>query len=165
MSEHVTTTFHDATGLQVGELSSDHIWLKTVLTSWKTTVHGVGSNCLSDSSQSDSDLGVYFRRIQSDRYLPTWCQLNGRGTAQEKTAAAKSALYNDTSSVIHFDSSGLSLRQLRRLGDKVYTQAYRYDFAGNRIQVFDSQKRLVEHNFYDMKEQSFLSRGIDNGDC
>ncbi|CAG1983724.1 unnamed protein product [Fusarium graminearum] len=164
MKTNSAFTFYDAMGRNVASLAADCTWSKTVYTPWTTVEHGAGSMVLQSNARDDPDVGHFFSRIASSRYSQSWYDKRKLGTAQEKRAAEKSAIYSDTPLTTHLGSCGLPVRTIQQAGGKTYTRSSMYDVSGNRIRDVDSYERTVEKMLYDKLGRQLQTTGMDCGE-
>lgn len=164
MPEINSTFFFDALGRHVGSVFPDHTWSKTIYTPWSLTEYDLGNTLFFTDPHEDPDVGLYFKKLKEEDYLPSWPEAKKRGTIQDKLAAEKSVIYSDALTITHFGCCGLPVRQAYTAGGKSYHNSYEYDFSGNRIRTFDSYDRLVEKNIYDQTNRPLSSSGMDSGE-
>lgn len=157
-----TTIFYDPHGRRVATLEADHTWSKAAYTPWSWTTNSAGDRLLCNPLE-DPDVGYLFSRIAFCKFLPTWYDLQQKGSVRQREAAAKSMVYTESVSVTHLGSCGLPLREIQMVKDTSYTREFAYDFSGNRVRSIDSLGRLVERRLYNKLGSLVMSFGMDSG--
>ncbi|KAK3295311.1 uncharacterized protein B0H64DRAFT_474300 [Chaetomium fimeti] len=165
VAANATTSFYDPLGRNVGHLYPDHTWSKTVITPWAVAEHDVGSTVLCADPQDDLDIGLYFSRIKSSRFLPSWHETAKKnGDASTQLAATKSEVYQDSPTVTHYGPHGLAIRWVLQTEAGTHTRGFSYDHSGNKIRETDDLGRVVETKVYDLRGHSICSSGMDTGE-
>ncbi|MET0535058.1 MAG: toxin TcdB middle/C-terminal domain-containing protein, partial [Steroidobacter sp.] len=103
-----STTFRDPLGRVVAVLHPSHTWQKVWFDAWRREAWDVDDTVLIDDPARDVHVGVYFERLASAEYLPTWHQQRQAGQLgeQERTAAQQAAVHAATPVIEHFDALG-----------------------------------------------------------
>jgi RHS repeat-associated protein len=165
VATNATTSFYDALCRNIGRLHPDHTWSKTVVTPWAVSEHDAGSTVLCPNPQDDLDIGLYFSRIKSSRFLPTWHEATKKNENDPtRVAATKAEVYQDSPTVTHYGARGLVIRWVLRAGTTTYTGAFSYDYSGNKIRETDGLGRVVETKVYDLRGHPICSSGMDTGE-
>lgn len=166
LDKPASTTFFEPFGNQVGSLTPDGVWSKTIHTPWSLTEHDFGSMGMCSKPERDADIGHFFSRIKSTRYLPTWLQSLDTSNRSGRQDSTKSSVYFGTTTTTHLGSCGLPIRSALAEPGKtyVYSRSLAYDFSGNKVRDFDALGRLVEKNMYDKLHRRVLCSSMDAGD-
>ncbi|KAM0425896.1 hypothetical protein ACHAPT_008834 [Fusarium lateritium] len=164
ISSNATTIFYDGIGRPVAQIHPDHTWSKTVHSPWMTTDYSVADMISVTTPQDDADVGPFFHRINSSWSLPTWSQMNLKGTKQQQQASVKSSAYGVNPTTTHFGCCGLPVKTVQVVEGKVHSHTFYYDFSGNKIRDIDSLGRLCEVSAYDKLDRRVLVQGMDDGD-
>lgn len=164
ISSNATTAFNDVMGRPVVQLHSDHTWSKTVHSPWLTTDYGIADMISVTNPQEDADVGRLFSRINASWYLPSWRETNLKGPKRQQQAAAKSSAYGVNPTATHFGCCGLPVKTVQVADGRTHSQAFYYDFSGNKIRDIDSLGRLCQVSLYNKLNCRVLVQGMDNGD-
>lgn len=161
-----STTFFDAVGRQVGALTPDGVWSKTIHSPWSLTEHDFGSMGMCAEPERDPHVGHFFSRIKAARYLPTWLQSFDTSTGSRRQDLTKSSVYFGTTTTTHLGSCGLPIRSAHAEPGKTFvrSRSLAYDVSGNKLRDFDALGRLVEKNVYDKLHRRVLCSTMDAGD-
>ncbi|RSL99805.1 hypothetical protein CDV31_012056 [Fusarium ambrosium] len=160
---NVTTIFYDGIGRLVAQFHPDHTWSKTAYSPWVTAKYGVADMISVANPQEDPDVGHFFSRINCARYLPSWREMNLRGTKQQQRASIKSTSYGVNPTTTHFGCCGLPVKTVQVADGKVHSWTFYYDFSGNKIRDIDSLGLLCEVSLYDKLNRQVLVQGMDDG--
>jgi RHS repeat-associated protein len=156
-----STTLYDPLQRVVGILYPNHTFSKTRFNAWYQEIWDKNDTVLLDPAEDD-DIAGYVGRIPKEDYLPTWYQtrINGSMGPEEKSAAIKAAVNNNTPTKTFFDSMGRSIvvvshNKLQRMDasqplEEFYLDQRILDISGNLRQIIDRLGRIAEVASYDM---------------
>ncbi|KAH6984363.1 virulence plasmid 65kDa B protein-domain-containing protein [Ilyonectria sp. MPI-CAGE-AT-0026] len=157
-------SFVDALGRQVGILNPDHTWSKTAFTAWSKAESHAGHTLSTVDPTTDLDVGVYFRSLNTDTFLPSWMEMKRRGDQQDQVAVARSADIAAGGPIVsHLDSQQREILRAETLNDKTRThRSSQYDRLG-RLIALENMDAGGEFSVYDCLDQPVLlcdSRGV-----
>lgn len=158
--------FYDPPGRLIATLHPNHTWEKVVFDSWTRESWDV-NDTVSLAPQTDADVGVHFRRLQSSEYLPTWAasRLGGALGPEEQAAASRATAHAGTPTVAHFDAGGRAFLTIADNGAAgKYPTRTSLDIEGNPREVRDAKDRIVMQYAYDMLGNRARSRSMDAGE-
>ncbi|MBS0150491.1 MAG: hypothetical protein JSR31_06075 [Nitrospira sp.] len=166
--------FYDPLQRGVATLNPNHTWQKVVFDPWRQETWDVNDTLLLNPVD-DLHVADYFRRLDPDKYLPTWysARIDGAMGVQEQVAAQKTETHANTPSVAHMDSLGRTFLTIAHnrvarnggpLADEFYRTSIVYDVEGNQRQVIDAKDRVVMRYDYDLLSTSIHSASMDAGE-
>lgn len=178
------TLFYDPLGRAVGSLSQNHTWTKVVYGSWQRMIYDASDNVLLRDPRKDPHVGHFFRGLWGDIDPPpdTWyserikplCEpLYPRTTRlstdpMEREAANKSAVHNDTPTVVHLDNLGRDFVTVLDNGcngaHEYYASRNVFDIKGNIVTTIDAEDRDVTRTEFDMLGRGLRRSTMDFGE-
>lgn len=173
--------FYDPVERVVATLHPNHTWEKVVFDPWRQESWDVNDTVLIADPANDLDVGDYFRRLPPADYLPTWHarRIGGELGSRERSAAEKTAVHANTSTVAHFDTLGrpfltVAHNRFERDGvtvEEFYPTRVELDIEGNQravrdaiVQAGDSLGRIVMRYDYDMLGNQIHSSSMEAGE-
>ncbi|ETS87117.1 hypothetical protein PFICI_00945 [Pestalotiopsis fici W106-1] len=161
---HLTFSFRDALGRNVGILQPDHTWTKQCFTPWSSTSYDAGDTCLVTDARTDPDVGFHFQRMSTELFMPSWYELRVQSEDKRlQQSAHKSAQYANKPSTTHHDSRGKVIEAVE-MGD-AYTRTLcsAYDVFGYKTAQYDALNRLVESYDLYLLDQPLVRRNMESG--
>lgn len=169
---------YDSLGRLVATLSPDHTWRKTVFDPWREEVWDSNDTIAIPDPSQDVDVGGYFARFKSDKYLPAWyaARKDGQLGSAEQRAAQNSLLHAATPTISHLDSLGRRFigetRNVFLPSDdptatpktETYTNKMQLDIQGHNISLIDALSRVAGTNVFDMLHGPITQHSMDTGD-
>jgi RHS repeat-associated protein len=162
--------FYDPLVRVVATLHPNQTWEKVVFDPWGQQSWDVNDTVLIANPALDTDVGVYFQRIPSADYLPTWYAQASTGNAQQQDAATKAAAHADTPSLAYFDTLGRTFLAFANNGpDKngnvqEFATRTELDIQAYQRSVSDALGRKVMTYDYDMLGTRLHSNSVDAGE-
>jgi RHS repeat-associated protein len=162
--------FYDPLVRVVATLHPNQTWEKVVFDPWGRQTWDVNDTVLIKNPALDADVGVYFQRIPTADYLPTWYAQARTGNAQQQDAAAKAATHANTPSLAYFDILGRNFLTFANNGpDQIgnpqeFATRTELDIQGYQRSVSDAFGRTVMTYDYDMLATRLHSNSVDAGE-
>jgi RHS repeat-associated protein len=172
--------FYDPLVRVVATLHPNQTWEKVVFDPWGQQNWDVNDTVLIPNPANtmivppdpalDADVGVYFQRIPTADYLPTWYTQASTGIAQQQDAATKAAAHANTPSLAYFDTLGRTFLTFANNGPdaKGNTQESatraELDIQGYQRSVRDALGRKVMAYDYEMLGTKLHSNSVDAGE-
>jgi RHS repeat-associated protein len=162
--------FYDPMQRVVATLHPNATYEKVVFDSWRQTTFDVNDTVTFDPAR-DPDVAVFFRRLPTADYAPTWYQqrIGGDLGAAEQMAAEKAAKCADTPTLAHLDSLGRPFLKVANNGrdERGREQLYRtfsiLDIEGNQRAVIDALDRVVMRYDYEMSGMRLRQASMEAG--
>ncbi|KAI0435139.1 65kDa B protein-domain-containing protein [Xylaria sp. FL1042] len=158
-------SIYDPLDRLVATLQPDHTWHTTTISAWEIVHKNAGDNLLVEDITNDSAVGSYIAAALSpESYLPTWYSKHMSDTASknDKAAAQKSRIYNETPDVLYLDSEGHEILSITSDKSPVrQTSRAEPDAAGNVSVVFDTLDRLVSKSRFDLCQRRIFQETMD----
>jgi RHS repeat-associated protein len=168
------TLFYDPVERVVATLHPNRTFEKIVFDPWRQESWDVNDTVLVADPKTDPDVGDFFRRLPDADYLPTWYAKRQAGAlgAEERDAAAKTAIHAATPSIGHADSLGrtfLTIDQNRLMRDGAtvegrFATRFELDILGNQRAVMDADDRIVMRYDYDMLRTRIHQASMEAGE-
>ena len=191
--------FYDPLERVVATLYPNHTYEKVVFDPWQQITYDVNDTVTFDPKK-DADMKVFFEKIPESDYLPSWYDLrmddanalkqwpdtesngkpipgNARRRADEKSAAFKAALHEDTPAVAHFDTLGRTFLTIAHnkferksngivveIVEEKYSTRVELDVENNQRAVIDARDRIVMRYDYDMLGNRIHQTSMDAGE-
>ena len=159
--------FYDPLARVAATLHPNQTWEKVVFDPWRQEGWDTNDTVLIANPSSDADVGVFFKRIPSADYFPTWHgrRNGGQRGAEEQDAAAKAAAHAATPTIAWFDTLG---RTFLTVADNAaagkYATRVEFDIEGQQRSVTDVLGRKVMTYDYDMAGKKFHQNSADAGE-
>jgi RHS repeat-associated protein len=163
--------FYDPLERPVATLRPNHTFEKVVFDPWRQATYDV-NDTVTELPSADPDVGVFFERLESSEYLPTWYEQreNGALGSAEKKAADRAAAHHDTPTIAHYDPLGRPFADAAHNGfDENGTAIQhltrrRLDIEGNEREVIDAESRTAMRYRHDLSGNRIHQSSIDGGE-
>jgi RHS repeat-associated protein len=166
-------SLYDALQRVVATIHPDHSYEKVVLDPWKHATWDANDTALIADPRTDPDVGVYFKRLDSAEFLPSWHQQRVSGALGEdaKAAALMTEAHAGTPDESHVDPLGrvfltVLLHRVRRDGtvaeSRIETRT-RLDIQDNEVGLTDALGRLVKRTEHDLLGNVLVLWTMDAG--
>jgi len=172
--------FYDPLVRVVATLHPNQTWEKVVFDPWGQQNWDVNDTVLIPNPANtmivppnpalDADVGVYFQRIPTADYLPTWYTQASTGSAQQQDAAIKAAAHANTPSLAYFDTLGRTFLTFANNGPDANGNTQEFatrtelDIQGYQRSVSDALGRKVMAYDYEMLGTKLHSNSVDAGE-
>jgi RHS repeat-associated protein len=159
----------------VATLHPDQSWEKVVFDPWRQDSWDANDTVLISDPSTDPDVGVYFARLPSADYMPTWyAQRIGGGLGGEpQDAAQKAQVHAATPKTIYSDSLARAFLTIEfnrsQLGGAPPVESrprtgVLLDIKGNPLMVTDALGRVMMTYDYDLMSTRIHQSSPDSGD-
>jgi RHS repeat-associated protein len=176
--------FYDPLERVVATLHPNHTYDKVVFDPWQQATWDVNDTLTPETREAptqDPDVGVYFQRMGTADYLPTWYSRHSTGTPAERDAATKAADHAGTPSRVHLDTLGRPFLTIAHNGwdgtgaEQLYETRVKQDIEGQQLKITDARGNDVmvylyrpaageEIRGYDLLGNGLYSHSMDAGD-
>ncbi|KAE8309263.1 virulence plasmid 65kDa B protein-domain-containing protein [Aspergillus transmontanensis] len=163
-----TTTLRDHLSRDICVLNPDRTWSKVQILPWSQAIFDAGDTVEISNPAEDEDVRPWFEQMNQSWYLPTWYTLKSNGSKEDRLAANKSRIYNNTPKSIHVDAMSREIVSYDNNGiiegksDIRFTRTV-YDERGNPRELRDALGRLVTAARYDLLGRPLHTINMDNG--
>jgi YD repeat-containing protein len=160
---HCSLTFYDARERPIAKLYPDQTWTKTVYENWRMLNYD--RNDLTDvSAAEDSRIGLAVKQLPVSVYSPTWYEqrINGTLGTDEKTAAEKAKVHQNTPGVVYVDPMGNDFLHVKNTGSSLIRSLVLHDVQGHVISEVDRGKRVITKCKTDMDGRTLLYESMDH---
>ncbi|MBI5145809.1 MAG: VCBS repeat-containing protein [Thaumarchaeota archaeon] len=170
-----STFFYDPIERVVATLHPNHTHEKVVFDQWKQEIWDVNDTVLMTDPKNDPHVGVFFQRLPSADYLPTWYEsrIGGQKGSKEQEAAQKAAEHRETPVTVYFDSLGRAFLTVANNGTEgKYPTRAELDIENNQRAVIDDPRntmmsygmgRIVMLYDYDMLGNRIKQQSMEAG--
>lgn len=170
--------FYDPVERVVATLNPDHTWSKVLFNPWRQETWDVSDTLGIVDPKTDPDAGVFFARIPTATYLPTWQtrRMGGALGPDEQNAVRKATLLANSPTVAYADSLGRTFLTVAHNKSKYsdtppaalpieefHRSRVFLDIEGNTRSVVDAKDRVVMLYDFDMLGNQIHQSSMEAG--